>query len=104
MIRYRYYDVIRPGLAKQYEYIQLQQEQRINWSRTFTIEQQLRYGVTPSGEPLDLTTLRHLNSGQVQVCVVDIYCARLARQVNVGVMTGNIAAEQETLYHYNYYN
>lgn len=104
MIRYRYYDVIRPGLAKQYEYIQLQQEQRINWSRTFTIEQQLRYGVTPSGEPLDLTTLRHLNSGQVQVCVVDIYCARLARQVNVGVMTGNIAAQQETLYHYNYYN
>ena len=27
-----------------------------------------------------------------------------ARQVNVGVMTGNIAAQQETLYHYNYYN
>lgn len=53
-------------MTKQYEYIQLQQE-RINWSRSFTIEQQLRYGVTASGEPLDLNTLTHLHSGQLQV-------------------------------------
>ena len=65
LIRY-IFDFIRNGLTRQYEYIQLQQE-RINWSRSFTIEQQLRYGVTAAGEPLDLTTLRHLHSRQVQV-------------------------------------
>ena len=53
---------IRNGLSRQYEYIQLQQE-RINWSRSFTIEQQLRYGVTASGEPLDLTPLRQVGGG-----------------------------------------
>ena len=44
----------------QYEYIQLQQEQKINWTRTFTIEQQLRYGITPTGEPLDVAMLKEI--------------------------------------------
>lgn len=63
----------RNGLSRQYEYIQLQQE-RINWSRSFTIEQQLRYGVTATGEPLDLATLRQVG-GEMVVMVCGRYCA-----------------------------
>ena len=48
----------------QYEYIQLQQEQKINWTRTFTIEQQLRYGITPTGEPLDVAMLKEIQMHQ----------------------------------------
>ena len=65
----------------QYEYIQLQQvmimmmmmvvmmvmmmqEQKINWTRTFTIEQQLRYGITPTGQPLDLAVLKEIQMHQ----------------------------------------
>ena len=48
----------------QYEYIQLHQEQKINWTRSFTIEQQLRYGITPTGEPLDLAMLKEIQQMQ----------------------------------------
>ena len=48
-----------PGM-EQYHYIQLQQEQKINWTRSFTIEQQLRYGITPTGEPLDVAMLKEI--------------------------------------------
>ena len=55
--------MFRAGMSEphaQYEYIQLQQQQKINWTRTFTVEQQLRYGITPTGEPLDLAMLKQI--------------------------------------------
>ena len=50
--------------GQQYEYIQLHQEHKINWTRSFTIEQQLRYGITPTGEPLDLAMLKEIQQMQ----------------------------------------
>jgi len=67
-----------PGM-EQYHYIQLQQEQKINWTRSFTIEQQLRYGITPTGEPLDVAMLKEIqmhhnlqiDSSQLPQCAID---------------------------------
>ena len=42
----------------------MMQEQKINWTRTFTIEQQLRYGITPTGQPLDLAVLKEIQMHQ----------------------------------------
>ena len=67
----------RAGMSEphaQYEYIQLQQQQKINWTRTFTVEQQLRYGITATGEPLDLAMLKQIQMHHnLQVTELNIY-------------------------------
>ena len=50
------------GVTKQYEY--LQQHQQTNW-RSFTIEQQMRYGIGPTGETLEMAALRDTENAQI---------------------------------------
>ena len=60
------------GVTKQYEYLE---QQQTNW-RSFTVEQQMRYGICPTGETLEMAALRDaensdLTTIQLQSSTVD---------------------------------
>ena len=60
------------GMPKHFEY---QEQQQSNWRR-FTVEQQMRYGICPNGETLEMAALRQaetadLTSMQFQSSTVD---------------------------------
>ena len=60
------------GVTKQYEYLE---QQHTNW-RSFTVEQQMRYGICPNGETVEMAALRDTNNSdlttmQLQSSTVD---------------------------------
>lgn len=60
------------GLTKQYEYLE---QQQTNY-RSFTVEQQMRYGILPNGETVEMAALRESQNGdlatmQLQSTAVD---------------------------------